>query len=1362
MFKNITRKIGGDPIRRQLESYSEIVNQINALEPEMQALDDEALKSKTGEFKARLAQGETLDDMLPEAFAVVREVSVRTIGLRQYDVQLIGGIVLHEGTIAEMRTGEGKTLVATLPMYLNALENKGVHLVTVNDYLARRDARWMGPAFHFLGLSVGVLQQAARTEGGRKAFIYDPERESAQEDVHQLRLVDRKQAYSADVTYGTNNEFGFDYLRDNMTRSLEARSQRGHHFAILDEVDNILIDEARTPLIISGPSHDEPELYVQMAGVVKQLRAEDVEVSERDRTISLTEIGEDHVEQLVGTPLRDPDRPEDITPEQARLMGHIQQALRAEHLFKRNKNYVVQGGRVVIVDEFTGRMMAGRRWSDGLHQAVEAKEGVRVRQENVTYATVTLQNYFRMYAKLSGMTGTALTEAEEFNKIYGVDVLPLPTNLEFRAMQPESTILEIDFRENGNQFAFYASKDDVEQNPMFWKRKDYPDVVFRTEEAKLRAVTAEILQRHTLGQPLLVGTTSVELSEVLSKRLRAEPLQHLALAMILRVAYLEAHDIPEDGMRVEELEILNAPIDKLKSSVMRSVAKPLDISLNPARPENLERLIYILELDSSYQARLGEILKTGIRHSVLNAKKHTEESQIIEGAGAFGAVTIATNMAGRGVDIVLGGSLKDDIAQKVTRVARDVFEKSGRAEDRQEMAHILRAGAGTGYGKASHIQRLEEWRREFPDLNRSDMGIYETEIENLDQFITEREQIFQIGGLHVIGCVRHEARRIDNQLRGRAARQGDPGSSQFFLSLEDELMRLFGGSQVSGLMQRFNIDDAMPIAHNIVNRTIEQAQSRVEGANFDTRKHLLEYDDVLNQQREVFYGQRNRVFAKGDLSEDTNDMLRFEVERHIQAAFDDPEGAWKLLAWLEETQPTLNVDTDAAYPSFMLQLLIDRIASNEDPATLKDALVEVGREALQAQHEYLKLSLDQQIDRSVERIDTQVDQRVEMAEMAIEGALIEAEETGSEVDARAMISAVESAAGMRLKVDDAGLRQVRSDPQAFRKNVPQLIEGSLGIRVWAGLVQTFERRIGEALGMDMQIEMPIDWDVASTRLQAALDQVWENRSERVLDEIERDLDMALSREKTIDDALATRLLVRMSYGQQAFFDRKTHQKRSKRIARLSYAFSAGRILEGDKPESLEERVLTHLEGANVALQRSFGRSELARLSGVRFADLDQDTQTLLTDSLEAEALSALKENETLASLSDSVKEQIDLALGQLALSKIHQEILLSVGDRLWVDYLTQMEALRTSIGLEAYAQRDPLVQYKSRAFDMFGQLLDEIRSAFVSRMFRIRTGARPQSAQAVQGRQARSPDPSQRKSEPKGKKRKKKRRRRRR
>jgi preprotein translocase subunit SecA len=530
MFRNIIKAIAGDPNKKDIQRYSTVVDEINSLEPEFRKLSDAELTAKTAEFKAhvaetvkaaadqesaddearRAAERAALEDLLPEAFAAVREAAMRTIGQRHYDVQLIGGMVLHSGKIAEMRTGEGKTLVATLPVYLNALLGHGVHLITVNDYLARRDARWMYPIYHLLGLSVGVLQEAARTENGRKAFLIDPEKESAQEDTHQLRLVDRREAYAADITYGTNHEFGFDYLRDNMALSMDARVQGERYFAIVDEVDNILIDEARTPLIISGPSEEDPGLYVRLAQVVRGLKPEDYEVDERDRTISLNEIGEAHVERLLGEPLRDPDRPEDITPEQARILGHLEQALRAEFLFKKNKDYLVQASKVVIVDEFTGRQMIGRRWSDGLHQAVEAKEGVTIQEESVTYATITLQNYFRLYDKLAGMTGTALTEAEEFDKIYKLAVVAIPTNLEYTATRPESGLVESELKENGYKFRYFARKD-APDTPVFWRRKDYPDVVYRTEESKLRALTTQILQRHTLGQPLLVGTTSVEL-----------------------------------------------------------------------------------------------------------------------------------------------------------------------------------------------------------------------------------------------------------------------------------------------------------------------------------------------------------------------------------------------------------------------------------------------------------------------------------------------------------------------------------------------------------------------------------------------------------------------------------------------------------------------------------------------------------------------------------------------------------------------------------------------------------------------------------------------------------------------------------
>jgi len=545
MLKNFVKIFGGDPNRKVIEQLSEVVKQINDLEPQFEVLSDDALRAKTDEFRARVqeslgnmeglteqeqfkAEQDALEDILQEAFAVVREVSKRTLGQRHYDVQLIGGIILHRGSIAEMRTGEGKTLLATLPIYLNSLLGKGVHLITVNDYLARRDARWMAPIFHRLGLSVGVLQMAAVTENGKKAFIVDFERESPHEDQEYLRMVDRVEAYAADVTYGTNSEFGFDYLRDNMTNRLSDRVQRGHHYAVIDEVDNVLIDEARTPLIISGPSSGDLEWYGKMAKVVKQLTPEDFEVNEKDRNVSITEIGLARVEQILGQPLMDPDRPEDVTPEQARIRGYLEQALRAQFLFRRNKEYLVQAGKVVIVDDSTGRLMPGRRWSDGLHQAVEAKEGVKVEPENVTYATVTIQNYFRMYKKLSGMTGTALTEAEEFDKIYKLEVAPIPPYLEYQAFGKDAPLVEISAKdEDGYTYSYFAKREDEEKTPLFYRRKDYPDVIYRTVEAKLRAIVTEVVREHVRGRPMLIGTTSVESSEQLSLRLKAEPVRRL-------------------------------------------------------------------------------------------------------------------------------------------------------------------------------------------------------------------------------------------------------------------------------------------------------------------------------------------------------------------------------------------------------------------------------------------------------------------------------------------------------------------------------------------------------------------------------------------------------------------------------------------------------------------------------------------------------------------------------------------------------------------------------------------------------------------------------------------------------------------
>ncbi len=1336
MLKGLTKLIGGDPIQRLLDEYREVVNQINELEPSLQALSDEELRSKTGIFRERLKAGESLDDLLVEAFGVVREASIRTIGLRHFDVQLVGGIVLHQGKIAEMKTGEGKTLVATMPIYLNALDGQGVHLVTVNDYLARRDARWMGPVFDFLGLSVGVLQEAARTEHGRKAFVYDPVLESAQEDVHQLRMVDRKQAYAADITYGTNNEFGFDYLRDNMARTLEARSQRGHNFAILDEVDNILIDEARTPLIISGPSHDDPEQYLRMAQVVRQLNPEDFEVSERDRTIALTELGEDHVEQLLGAPIRDPDRPEDITPEQARILGYLEQALRAEHLFKRNKDYVVQGGRVIIVDEFTGRMMAGRRWSDGLHQAVEAKEGVKVRQENVTYATITLQNYFRMYSKLAGMTGTAVTEAEEFNKIYNVDVIPLPTNLEYIAMQPDTDLVEVPFSENGNKFSFYARSDDEQQEPVFWRRKDYPDVVYRTEDAKLRAVTTEILRRHVLGQPLLVGTTSVELSERLSSRLRAESLQTLMNVLVVRDAYFEAHELQDDGMRISELDPLNKPLTELKTSDLRPFAKELDLALNPMKPENLSRLLEILELEAQDRDKLETALKGGINHNVLNAKKHDEESAIIAWAGSLGAVTIATNMAGRGVDIKLGGEIAEEILAAVHRVLRRVG-----IEDPENMS-------------------LEERVAALENVNAEAIGIYGSEVAQLRNFMEDAQRVRDAGGLHVVGSERHESRRIDNQLRGRAARQGDPGSSQFFLSMEDELMRLFGGSQVANLMQRLNIDDAVPIAHNIVNRTIEQAQTRVEGANFDTRKHLLEYDDVLNQQREVFYSQRDRLFVKGDLSQDLREMLRTEVEEHVLNAFSDPEGPWKLLAWLEETQPTLGLESESPYPSYMLSILLDEMEGSDTPEDVRAALLEIAKGSLSTNKEHLLHSIDDQLTRAVERLEDQANSRVETAEIAVEAAIYEAEETGVSVNPRQLLNVVEQAAGLRIQMEDEGLRAIQEDPGRFLQRIPELVETSMGIRIWAGLVQAVERRIGESLEMQSSISGAIDWDQAGEDLEVAFNKAWEKRSEALLSEIENDLDLALSKSDSLTRDVKLRFLVQMSYGQRSFFDRKTHQRQSVLVSRLAYPYYAASFIEQEDAETLTEDVFNHLEGAQVKLEQALGHGEFQRLATSPFEELEERTLEHLNNVLDAEVITALRQGGALQSQNEERKEQIARALGNQLLMRTYRELFLSVADREWVEYLTQMEALRTSIGLEAYGQRDPLVQYKSRAFDLFGSLFNTIRAGVVSRMFRLRAAAPATAGMGIAPAQPGTKPPAA--GEPAGTKKRSRRRRRRR
>ncbi len=1344
MLNKIVRVFGGDPNKRQIDEYSETVDYINSLEPKYEAYSDEQLQGMTNEFRRRLVLGETLDDLLPEAFAVVRETSKRTLGQRHYDVQLIGGISLHNGIIAEMRTGEGKTLVATLPLYLNALAlnekwltlaiqkwgedpaqwefipledipiGQGTNLITVNDYLARRDARWMGVIYEALGLSVGVLQMAARTENGKKAFLIDFERESPHEDQHNLNMVLRREVYAADITYGTNNEFGFDYLRDNMTMRLEDRVQRGHVYAIIDEVDNVLIDEARTPLIISGPSHDDTEWYLRMAQVVKGLNPEDFEISERDRLVTMTEIGESHVESLLEMPLRDPERPEDITPEQARLMGYLEQALRAQYLFRRNKEYLVQAGKVVIIDEFTGRLMPGRRWSDGLHQAVEAKEGVSVQRENVTYATITIQNYFRMYKKLSGMTGTAVTEAEEFDKIYSLEVLAIPTNLEYIASRPETDLIELDDRdEKGYKFTYYADKNDQQAEALFWKRKDYPDVVYRTEEAKLRSITREIMLYNALGKPMLIGTTSVELSDRISNRLRAEPVRRLATVALIRDAWMEANNREEDGRSIPELEYLNQPLDKLPVSQMRKMARELEISFNPESSENLGRLLKILGLTASAGIRLGSILKSGVTHAVLNARKHTEESQIIAGAGSYGAVTIATNMAGRGVDIKLGGEVAEEITGSISRILR----RNG-YEDPYDMT-------------------LEEKHQAILAIAPENYGIYEAEVKYFLKYIEDMESVRDLGGLHVIGSERHEARRIDNQLRGRAGRQGDPGSSRFYLSMEDELMRLFGGQQAEGMMVRMGIDDAMPLEVGLVSRLVEQSQSRVEGANFDVRKHLLEYDDVLNTQRAKIYEQRDLIFVKDDLSEDVTEMLQTEVMQRVPGALEDPEGPWRLLAWLDQIQPPLTVN-GYVYPSYTLRLLVDEIldrrSSNDsyqpsagavvlesmDRESARQALISLADESLKAEEEHIMLSVSNLLELTRQRFEDQLEDYLETLDTFLEG--LELEDETDDRSPSQIVDELSSLINLPIKLSSSEQRALKEDPEQVADTLHAQVTSSLIDQSVTRLIGAVERRLEEDLEVNKSQLVTDDWDMLTDLVLDTIADGFEKRQIRLIGEngsgqIPKDLEKLLTKgEAPLSEGQLLGLLIQVPQGSRASFDKRTHRRVWRRTTRLTYLYNAAKLLENRDPEEVTEEVLKHLEGAQSAMHFLWGNSEWGRLAEARPADMDEMTRKGLERTL-GEVRYAEVSKEPLQNLSVEERTRVVDELGRQALTEIYRQLLLGVISELWVEYLTSMEALRVSIGLEAYAQRDPLVQYKNRAFEMFRELLDDTRTGVVTRMF---------------------------------------------
>ncbi|MEZ5319624.1 MAG: preprotein translocase subunit SecA [Vicinamibacterales bacterium] len=819
MLNTLLAKVIGTQNERELKRLRPLVARISDLEPTIAPLDEGALKAKTVEFRQRFAQGESLDDLLPEAFAVMREAGKRVLNMRHFDVQLIGGMVLHSGRIAEMKTGEGKTLVATLPAYLNAIGGQGVHVVTVNDYLARRDSEWMGRVYRYLGMSVGVIQ-------------------------HELNDAERQAAYGCDITYGTNNEFGFDYLRDNMKFDLAQYVQRGHNFAIVDEVDSILIDEARTPLIISGPAEASTDLYYEVDRIIPKLKpgavtrgdvkAEEREaleetgdylVDEKHKTVQLTESGMAKAEQMLAHRVA-PGSTGMFDPVNMPLLHHIHQALRAHAIFKLDVDYMIKDGQVVIVDEFTGRLMPGRRWSDGLHQAVEAKEKVKIERENQTLATITFQNYFRKYGKLSGMTGTAETEAEEFNKIYKLDVIVVPTN---RPLQ----------------------------------RVEEPDSIYRTDREKSDAIIGDIVAKQEAGRPTLVGTVSIEKSEKLS----------------------------------------------------------------------------------------GMLKRRGIRHVVLNAKYHAQEAEIVAQAGRQGVVTIATNMAGRGTDILLGGNPEFMTRQKclADQIAERLPKGQEKFIDDEEFVYFYHLESFYRAPRATYEQIFDDFKRE-------------TDVEH--------DRVVAAGGLHIIGTERHEARRIDNQLRGRAGRQGDPGSSRFYLSLEDDLMRIFGTSRISGLMQRLGMEEGVPIEHGMVTRAIERAQKQVEAQNFSVRKHLLEYDDVMNKQRENIYSLRRELLeGRIRLEEDADpvdtreylmtvaeDLVAGLVETHAPKDTDPEE--WDL-GGLERTAAEL-FGLDAA-PLADLQL------TTLNPDEMIDAIVGLAKTQYEAKEQSIAGELDPAILRRVER-----------------------------------------------------------------------------------------------------------------------------------------------------------------------------------------------------------------------------------------------------------------------------------------------------------------------------------------------------------------------------------------------------------
>lgn len=1296
MLKKIQRLFSGDSQKRKIDSAKKIVAEINSLEPQFEAFSDADLCAKTDEFRQRLQKGATLDSLLPEAFATVREAGKRVLGQRHYDVQLICGINLHKGSISELRTGEGKTLSATLPLYLNALEGKGAHLVTVNDYLARRDARWMASIYHFLGMSVGVLQAANSSSGQSRAYLYDPNEGSLSEETNFLRPVERKDAYLADITYGTNSEFGFDYLRDNITMSWNERAQRGHHFAIIDEVDNILIDEARTPLIISGASHDNTGNYLRTAQVVKALNPEDYDVQEKDRSVSLTEAGIAHVEEMLGERLSNPDSPEDLTPEQAHLMGFLEQSLRARFLFHRNKDYIVEGNEVVIVDEFTGRKMPGRRWSDGLHQAVEAKEGVKVQPENMTHATITIQNYFRMYKKLAGMTGTAITEEEEFFRIYGLEVLTIPTNLEYRASRAGSGISAMESKdEEGYDYVSYYASSDPEKKPLYYQRKDYPDIIYRTVEGKLRAIVLEIVRFHVLGRPQLVGTTSVENSELLSERLVPDMLRRVLQVNLIRQAWLSSRGAKEEDFTASpELAPLNEPLDKLRMPELRRLGNKFGLgTLDPLDESNREAILKVLRLKGEDWPRLQKLLEAGLAHKVLNARQHTAESLIIASAGAFGAVTIATNMAGRGVDIKLGGELSESSLAQLNRIlaTNDVADPYN----------------------MTMPQRLEAVEDLHADLSEEDRQT----VQVFTDYMANMALVHQLGGLHVIGTERHEARRIDNQLRGRAGRQGDPGSSRFYLSLEDDLMRMFGGQQMESLLTRFKVDENIPIEHSLISKVVEQSQTRVEGANFDSRKHTLEYDDVLNVQRNRIYAQRDLIFTKKDLHEDLHDMIEVELKGRTEALAKDKQGALKLLSYLEAVQPVIETRF-GIFPSYSLKKLCEQLSSADEEEALLALLMKLARKALEAENRNELASVTELLETRRQVYKALLEEKIDVLDAYLD-SFDPAESPNVQADLAQIIPGMP-----RLSADDQNL--LLENPNRMKKPLRESLQNVLYQAFMRQLLNSLQQRFKEDWGLSLAELSAQPWEENRKVFLQKIGESQERKLARFFGEngeVQRDLEAnrSLLTEALKDDEALLRLVKISTQGKAISFDPKSHRTVIISKDRLSYVYSMADELQKQAPQALMTDIMSHLQSAEAHMAKVFGQSDWEYLSAraSTFADLQEETRAALQGGLGAEVYTGYEQSD-LAEIPTELQAQAQQIIGEQAQNRVYRDLLLTTISSDWVNYLTKMEALRVSISMESYAQRDPLVQYKTKASEMFTALLAEIRQTAVGRMFRYR------------------------------------------